>query len=100
MVFCGETEKSSHQNCSVEKSPQEKNPQISPVEKIPQLILQLVEKSPRPFWGHVEKNPQFSKKPSNIVIQFFYLIHISDSNNGDITYYTNCSTCNIYYMTF
>ena len=34
-----ETEKSPHQNHSVDKSPQGKTPQISPVEKTPQLIL-------------------------------------------------------------
>ena len=33
-----------------EKSPQDKTPQTSPVEKTPQLILQSVEKSPHHFW--------------------------------------------------
>ena len=50
-------EKSPHQNCSLEKSPQ-----ISPLEKTPQSVLQPVEKSPHPFWGLVEKSPQFYKK--------------------------------------
>ena len=53
----------------MEKRPQEKTPQISPVEKTPQLILQPVEKIPHPFWGHVEKSPQFSKKASNNFVQ-------------------------------
>ena len=58
-------EKSPQQNRSVKESPQEKSPQISPVEKTPQPVLQPVEKSPHPFGGHVEKRPQFYKKPSN-----------------------------------
>ena len=33
--------------------------------------------------GHVEKNPQFYKKPSNkFRHSVFYLIHINDFNNG------------------
>ena len=55
----GIQEKSPHLNSSVEKSPQEKTPQISPVEKTSQPVLQPMEKSSHPFWGHVEKNPQF-----------------------------------------
>ena len=60
-MFLWETEKTPHQNHSVEKSPQEKTSQISPVEKKPKLILQPVEKSPHSFLGHVEISPQFSK---------------------------------------
>ena len=45
----------------MEKTPQEKNPQMFPVEKTPHPILGPVEKTPRPILGSVEKNPQLYK---------------------------------------
>ena len=59
----GIQEKSPHHNCSVEKSPQEKTPQISPVEKTPQPVLQLVETSPHPLWAMWRKALNFLRSP-------------------------------------
>ena len=53
-------EKTPHKKASVEKPPQEKNPQMSPVEK-----------TPHPFWGPVEKTPQFPEKASTDFFLFF-----------------------------
>ena len=59
-------EKSPPQNRSVETSPLEKSPQISLVEKTNHPVLKPVEKSLHIFGGHVEKSPQFPKKPSDM----------------------------------
>ena len=59
-----ETEKTPHKMISQEKTPQEKTPKKSPVEKTPHPFLGLVEKTPHPIFRLVEKTPQLYKKPS------------------------------------